>query len=449
MAADAPNRKVVLDAGAMIMLQRVDKLGTELFTTEAVLAEVKDKRAQRNMALLPYDIKVMEPSNEDILFVRKFARGTGDLPVLSDNDLGIMALTLTLQRTTGEVSHLNREPKQLEVDEQRVSFAWGPNKVDQPITHGSQTPSRMGDAEPEEQEDDGWTTVKTKKGKKGRPVMPEPIPEDPTPAAEQPNAAEVAQATEEGETVAQAAEQAAQEQAAAGAAGAEEGGAEQDGEEDSWDEDDLSEDGEEWVTEENIHRFGMGIKAGDEVKVACCTGDYAMQNVMKQVGLYLLTIDGYAITTVRLWGKLCRGPCGHFTRDASKMFCPKCGHANLSRVPITIEDDGSVLVHLSKRPAKLKGTIYFNPPNRGGRNGRDLLLAEDQLMMGSRARILRQQQKQYERDLKNRDPFSAGYEQRGWDARKLMHGAPMRAAKVVVGWGNKNPNDPRSRPRRK
>merc|ERR1719456_1672080 len=52
-----PKRYVVLDAGALIKLQRADALGDVLIAPAAVLKEVKDARARSNMGMLPVEIQ--------------------------------------------------------------------------------------------------------------------------------------------------------------------------------------------------------------------------------------------------------------------------------------------------------------------------------------------------------------------------------------------------------
>ena len=52
---------MVLDAGALIKLQRVDQLGDVFYAPPAILREVKDARARGNMSMLPVDIQPREP----------------------------------------------------------------------------------------------------------------------------------------------------------------------------------------------------------------------------------------------------------------------------------------------------------------------------------------------------------------------------------------------------
>eukprot|EP00449_Zooxanthella_nutricula_P013161 CAMPEP_0198497256 /NCGR_PEP_ID=MMETSP1462-20131121/6294_1 /TAXON_ID=1333877 /ORGANISM="Brandtodinium nutriculum, Strain RCC3387" /LENGTH=101 /DNA_ID=CAMNT_0044226117 /DNA_START=32 /DNA_END=334 /DNA_ORIENTATION=+ len=92
------DRKVVIDAGAAIKLQRLDRLGNELFTTSGVLAEVRDERARALLDTLPQELKVREPLPQDLAFVKQFAKATGDFGFLSQNDMDLIALTVQLHR---------------------------------------------------------------------------------------------------------------------------------------------------------------------------------------------------------------------------------------------------------------------------------------------------------------------------------------------------------------
>merc|ERR1712072_1587745 len=96
------------------------------------------------------------------------------------------------------------------------------------------------------------------------------------------------------------------------------------------------------------------------------------------------SFDGFRVRTVKMWAKICRG-CNAFTRDSEKLFCPKCGNATLDRVSYSLED-GKPVIHDNRRfGPKLKGTVFSMPKPKGGR-AQDLLLCEDQLLMGDRAR---------------------------------------------------------------
>lgn len=82
---------------------------------------------------------------------------------------------------------------------------------------------------------------------------------------------------------------------------------------------DNEEEGGYWVTPDNLHKhIGSAVTVPDEVKpkepvddgnprfVQFITSDYAMQNVIIQLGFKLLSLDGRRITRVKRFKLLCR-----------------------------------------------------------------------------------------------------------------------------------------------
>ena len=75
---------------------------------------------------------------------------------------------------------------------------------------------------------------------------------------------------------------------------------------------DDDDDGE-WITPENLKKFKRHgtlkpkkkVRQSILMQVACTTGDYAMQNVLLQMGLNLLSIDGLRISKVKNWVLRC------------------------------------------------------------------------------------------------------------------------------------------------
>ena len=119
-----------------------------------------------------------------------------------------------------------------------------------------------------------------------------------------------------------------------------------------------------------------------ESSVACVTTDYAMQNVMLQMQLRAVGLEGRTITQVRHWVLKC-DTCRHITQDLSKLFCPECGSATLAKLTYTVNAKGVLRYHYKKgRKVNTRGSKYPLPKSTGGRNG-DLLLREDQLLVGA------------------------------------------------------------------
>ncbi len=174
--------------------------------------------------------------------------------------------------------------------------------------------------------------------------------------------------------------------------------------------------------------------------VACVTADFGMQNVLLQLGLHLLSIDGVAVTRVKQWVRRCDA-CAKLVHDPDRMFCPRCGNGYLSRASVSVDrETGQLRVHLSKLWRPRKGCKYSIPkPDKHGRFEGDLLLREDQLMMG----IWRQRVK---RRTKAVDSMF------GSDVTESLGLGPVgrTAAQegIQYGYGRKNPNSQRGRERR-
>ncbi len=93
MDNDAGNR-VVLDASVFFADLPV---AGEIYTTPAVIAEVKTQSAQMRLALLEEGgLRVHAPGSAALGEVSEAARKSGDLTILSETDAGILALASEL-----------------------------------------------------------------------------------------------------------------------------------------------------------------------------------------------------------------------------------------------------------------------------------------------------------------------------------------------------------------
>lgn len=70
-------------------------------TVPDVMSEVKSKHSKDNIARLPVQVEVLNPSQDYIQKSEEFAKTTGDFYVLSHADLKIIALTLQLTKESG------------------------------------------------------------------------------------------------------------------------------------------------------------------------------------------------------------------------------------------------------------------------------------------------------------------------------------------------------------
>ncbi|XP_050428781.1 RNA-binding protein NOB1 [Adelges cooleyi] len=148
---------------------------------------------------------------------------------------------------------------------------------------------------------------------------------------------------------------------------------------------DISEldlDDEGWITEDNIKDINNDDNSINEEisKVGCITTDYAMQNVLKQIGLAIVSFDGRIIKEVRTYIRRCYG-CFTLTSNMTRMFCPKCGNKSLKRVAVYIDENGKQCIYINgKRPINIKGRKYSLPKPQGGKHAVNPRLVEDQPM---------------------------------------------------------------------
>lgn len=195
----------------------------------------------------------------------------------------------------------------------------------------------------------------------------------------------------------------------------------------TWDDDDESSG---WVTPDNLQTYTRAYSGQTEEDasvenswvVTCITADFAMQNVLLQMGLHLTSVDGYAIKALQRWILRCYG-CKLVVKDMNKLFCPRCGNSTLHRVQYTVDNDGNMVLQNVKTKISVRGSKYSVPLPKGGRNASNLILSEGQLPSYRPRRKVK--------DLMNDEALFL--DPHGRTANK----------DVVVGYGRKNPNEPR------
>ncbi|CAB1110672.1 unnamed protein product [Ectocarpus sp. CCAP 1310/34] len=179
-------------------------------------------------------------------------------------------------------------------------------------------------------------------------------------------------------------------------------------------------------------------KVASQCRAGCVTTDFAMQNVILQVGLPLLSLDGMAVHRVKQWILRCAA-CFKTCTEMGRLFCPVCGNATLDRVSCSVNaNSGATRVHLRKNhKVNLRGSKFSIPaanPAKGRFEG-DLLLREDQLLSG----IWAQKARRKEKDVSSMF---------GEDITGNVGLTVSKSADIVVGYGRKNPNSARGRERR-
>ncbi|XVF13149.1 hypothetical protein REPUB_Repub08aG0183300 [Reevesia pubescens] len=180
------------------------------------------------------------------------------------------------------------------------------------------------------------------------------------------------------------------------------------------------------------------LRSLSESSVACVTGDFAMQNVLLQIGLRLLAPGGMQIRQLQRWILKCHA-CYTVTAEIGRIFCPKCGNGGtLRKVAVTVGENGIVLA--SHRPRiTLRGTKFSLPLPQGGRDAitKNLILREDQLPQKFLYPKTKKKVKNKEGDD---DLFVAGDTFSHHTGKRATLQPPVRKALAVFS-GKRNPND--------
>lgn len=317
-------------------------IGKNIYTIREVVREIRDKATRRRLAVLPYELRFKEPFPEYVRLVTEFSKKTGDYPSLSATDIQVLALTYQLEAEFVGVSHLKKEPEKVKVSSSiqhpetplHISGFHLPSKskaLQETVDHG---PPADGSENLEFSSFMFWR--------------------NPLPNIDH----ELQQLLIDGRE-------------------------EEEGEEEEEDElEDSDDDGGGWITPSNIKQIQHESEQCDipkDVQVGCVTTDFAMQNVLLQMGLHVLAVNGMLVREARSYILRCHG-CFKTTSDMNRVFCGHCGNKTLKKVSVTINDDGTLHMHFSRNPKVLnpRGLRYSLPTPKGGKYAVNPHLTEDQ-----------------------------------------------------------------------
>lgn len=272
---------LVLDAAPLLTQAPIAGIAQRYYIPPTVFAELRDARAREYVERLrstgQIDLEVREPGAEamhkgaSLLTVMSFSRLTGDYAVLSQPDLHVLALTYALEVERHGTWRIRETP-------------------------GGKTGQQRHEAE----------RVAAKRRDEAEGLV-EPKAVDAEARAEAKAKKEEAKARAKEEA---RAKKEAKAQAVAQAKAAENNTAQDDDEDDE-------ETGGEWITPENITKHknrSLGLVTDESVAaaqkkkrmtVACMTGDFAVQNVLLQMGMNLVSTDGTRIERVKSWVLRC------------------------------------------------------------------------------------------------------------------------------------------------
>lgn len=394
---EKPIHSIVIDTGPLIKnavsISTILSSAEQLYTTPAIISEIRDAatRSRVETALMPF-LNIRTPSPASLEAVVAFSKKTGDFPVLSKQDLGILALAY-------------------EVHCERHGGPWGLRNAPGAALNPKPECVKSQDAVREEEEE-GQGRKPTEGPSLGERATEASVPATPKEREETPLTASQKQPDRTLETVDQ--ETPEQRKVLESVGNATETPRPLTVDESLSDlqisvseslskaeptpasEDDDSEG--DWITPTNLARHqakensGAATTQEAQMSVATMTTDFAMQNVLLQMNLNLLSTNMQRIRNVRTQIMRCHA-CFLTTKQMDKQFCPRCGQPTLNRVNCSTNAKGEFRLHLSKNyqynkrgdrysiPKPVSGTASGKHAGKGGGKngwGRDLVLVEDQ-----------------------------------------------------------------------
>ncbi|XAR70309.1 hypothetical protein NMG60_11027119 [Bertholletia excelsa] len=101
----------VVDANAIIQGgERLPRSADNFMPVTEVMNEIRDPGSRYRLSFVPFTVEAREPTTEALKKVISFARATGDLQTLSDVDLKLVALTYMLEAQIHGTKHLRDRP---------------------------------------------------------------------------------------------------------------------------------------------------------------------------------------------------------------------------------------------------------------------------------------------------------------------------------------------------
>jgi len=363
---------VVADSAAFLRNADLHNLGRKIFTVREVVGEIRDAATKQRLAVLPYELIFRTPSAESLQVVTEFSKKTGDYKSLSAVDLRVLALTYQLEKEFGDAANINTvherkpaviEQRNIRSDKEISGFYVESRKQKNEIGEKDVSDAASEEANDVEMEtqDEAIDAQHTPEEDQGDDVAPPEVIEKEDFVGEDDEMKEEVE---------------------------EEISNDENAENENDENDEVEEDDDEggWITPSNLEKvnqtFGTSgtVKIKDsDVKCACLTTDFAMQNVLIQMGLHVLSVEGRLIRQARSYIQKCFG-CYKETHDMTRVFCASCGNKTLKKVAVSVGEDGTMKYHYPQRQRNpnIRGTKFAIPAPKGGRHVDQILLVEDQ-----------------------------------------------------------------------
>ncbi|KAL9630349.1 MAG: hypothetical protein Q9164_006464 [Protoblastenia rupestris] len=400
---------IVLDAGPLLKndpaVATLIAKSENLFTIPSVMSEIKDQHARSRIeTILKPFLTIRIPRAQSLQFVIGFSKKSGDFSVLSRTDLEILALTYELEcernrgdwrirRVPGQKTQNGAQPPKPSVIINEQSGDIDQLKCSVPDDTlnfcSTDTSTQAADSTPEGDQGTGVLEEAFEAGVASTRMKDLKI-EDEKPHADitetiEAEQQEIAPHQSQANSI-QAIEQQSFEKTIANQAA-------------EFDADSSDSDG--WITPSNLKKHqakdlsASTTPASEDstIQVACITTDFAMQNVLLQIGLNLLSPSLQRIRKIKIYILRCHA-CFQQVKDTSKQFCPRCGKPTLTRVSCSTNQKGEFRIHLKQKmqwnhrgdrysipkpvPGSANGKVGQGKGGGKGGWGRELILAEDQ-----------------------------------------------------------------------
>ncbi|XP_011261678.2 RNA-binding protein NOB1 [Camponotus floridanus] len=471
---------LIVDTSAFIRNAPLQDIGVNILTEQAVVDEITSKRQLRRLVVLPYDLKVQEAFSENIKFVTEFSKKSGDYTSLSATDIKVIALTYQLEKEKVGTAHLKDAPtirtiaptedKQNGDDLKLPIGFYMPKKTEKTeLDEDNDTEASMNNAEKTDFKENITHIQITGKSIVNDTIndieMQEQLSDTSSNEIESDYETAISDIDEDSEpepitltekfaklncnpTDLKVGEKKyAMDDILVPLNTATSKSEESDIDliEDEDDENDDDDDDGNWITPANIanvkKQMDSEILEEKTATVACLTMDFAMQNVLMQMGLNVVALDGRVIKQMRTFIFRCYA-CFKTTSVMTKIFCPHCGNKTLKKVEVTLDENGKQQIHINfRRPLSAKGKRFPLPMPKGGKHANNPILCEDQPMPEQRtSRLARTKNNPLD------DDYIAGYSpfvMRDINSKSAMLG--IRPDGAVKYWMKRNPNESRKR----
>ncbi|XP_055608984.1 RNA-binding protein NOB1 [Uranotaenia lowii] len=369
---------LVVDTSAFIKNAQLQDVAENCYTVQGVVDEIKNDRQLKRLVVLPYSLVIMEPDSDVLSKVTSIAKKTGDFATLSLVDLKVLALTYQLEKEHVGTEHLRDEPKTAVTiaSGRKPEALLGSGKVQgfydgRSNVNGDRTRTNTETESVQAEEESEHTQIEVVNE---HPELEEKFAEL--------NTDEIIRLEDEISKQLDSEEPTDSEKKHTEEQREGNSDVEFSGEDEEVDQDDDDNDDEGWITPSNIKEvkrdFGMDVLEESPSPVACMTTDYAMQNVLKQIGLHIAALDGRVIKHARTYILRCYA-CFKTTSDSTKVFCPKCGNRTLKKVAVSLDESGQQVIHINAR--KPLTARHKNKPVAkfvGGKHSTNPLIYEDQ-----------------------------------------------------------------------